>query len=281
MANKSTAQKAARKYQNEHGVPYMEALRAVGEAKQFARKCLFCGEPGVTKTHVFAKSFTDLFEEEGHEPLVRHDRTDPESGETRVVKRAKKFAFKPMAACQDCNGGWMRELEEALRPVLKGFAENRPMVLSPREQQRLALWAVVVALLQLELEPTELQFADSVAMGPLIYATREPPPGTQVWAGANTHGEMGSFGAHSLVATGGASSQPWGAALSFGHGNVHIVHHGMTDRRLVLQDRAHGLLSQIWPTSAGIRWPPETVVDERDLSPVAELIASNAVVRKL
>lgn len=82
---------------------------------QFVRRCLFCGGPHVTRTHTYAQSFTPMFERDGHRSEVRHDRTDPETGETRLLKRAGSFAHKPKAACQRCNGGWMRELEDAVR----------------------------------------------------------------------------------------------------------------------------------------------------------------------
>lgn len=248
--------------------------------QQFARTCLFCGKGGVTKTHVYAKSFTGMFEADGHEAEVRHDRTDPESGETETVKRAKTFAFKPKAACEGCNRGWMRELEEALRPVLKNFAENQRMLLYPHEQKRIALWATVAALVQMQLEPVHLQFADP-EMGARIYANKEPAPGTQVWIGANTHGEMGWFGAHSLRARSVSPDGTWGAALSFGYGNVHIVHHGQADRRWILGGPAHHLLTQVWPTAPGVWWPPRDAVGYRDLSPVAELIVANVAEHEL
>ena len=109
---------------------------------QFALACLFCGGPHVTKTHVYARSYTQMFDDSDREYLVRHERTDPATGQTTLLKRAGTFAHKPLAACQACNGGWMREMEDAVRPVLKGFAVGRFMLLDQREQEKLALWTV-------------------------------------------------------------------------------------------------------------------------------------------
>src|SRR4051812_2386259 len=100
------------------------------EARQFARLCLFCGDPHVTKTHTLARQYTTMFERDGHKSAIRHDRRDPLTGETQLLKRASTFAHKPKAACQRCNGGWMRDLEEEVRPVLDAFAAGRPMVLN-------------------------------------------------------------------------------------------------------------------------------------------------------
>ena len=248
-------------------------------SEQFALACVFCGGPHVTKTHVYARSYTQMFDDSDREYLVRHERTDPATGQTTLLKRAGTFAHKPLAACQACNGGWMREMEDAVRPVLKGFAVGRFMLLDQREQEKLALWTVTAQLLHLQLEPEEYRFADA-DLAHEVYATRLPPAGTQVWLGANSHGEMGWFGAHSLTVEGQANVYPsWGASLSFGYANVHVMHHGFVDRQLRLTGQAHQLLTQIWPTRPAVRWPPHAVVAERDLEPLAYVISANSAFR--
>lgn len=118
-----------------------------------------------------------MFERDGHRSEIRHERTDPVTGETELLKQASTFAHKPRAACQLCNGGWMRELEDAVRPVLDGFAAGRPMVLDAREQHRLAMWALVALLVHFELEPGELRFADP-ALARELHRILTVPPGT-------------------------------------------------------------------------------------------------------
>ena len=66
-------------------------------SEQFALACLFCGGPHVTKTHVYARSYTQMFDDSDREYLVRHERTDPATGQTKLLKRAGTFAHKPLA----------------------------------------------------------------------------------------------------------------------------------------------------------------------------------------
>lgn len=249
------------------------------EALQFARRCLFCGEPHVTKTHTLARQYTSMFERDGHKSEVRHDRTDPVTGETVLLKRASTFAHKPKAACQHCNGGWMRELEDAVHPVLDGFAAGRPMVLNAREQERLAMWALVALLVHFEMEPEELRFAD-LASARDLHRLQIVPPGSQVWLGANDHGEMAWLGTHSLrLVDGDETTRAWGASLSFGYANIHVMHHGLHDRLLCLRGRAHYLLTRIHPSVPGVRWPPRGVISDRDLTPLAQMINDESAFR--
>jgi hypothetical protein len=63
--------------------------------------CMFCAATGVTKTHVFAESWTSLFDEpnDTREHEVVHRYTDPITGEQRILKRAKTFALSRRKVC--------------------------------------------------------------------------------------------------------------------------------------------------------------------------------------
>ncbi len=56
---------------------------------------MFCDAAGVTKAHVFAKSWTTLFDEpnDAREHEVVHRYVDPSTGKQREIKRAKTFAI--------------------------------------------------------------------------------------------------------------------------------------------------------------------------------------------
>lgn len=240
---------------------------------------MFCDARHVTKTHTFARQYTSMFERDGHKSQIRHDRTDPETGETILLKRAGTFAHKPRAACQGCNGGWMRELEETVGPVLDDFATGQPTLVTAREQERLATWALAALLVHFQMEPQELRFADP-RLARELYRLQTVPPGTQVWLGANDHGEMAWVGTHSLqLVERDDSTGAWGASLSFGHANFHVMHHGETGRLLCLTGRAHQQLSRIFPTVPGVRWPPQGVVSTRDLTPLAHMVNDEGVFR--
>jgi hypothetical protein len=96
-------------------------------------RCIFCDATGVTKAHIFAKSWTELFDKpnETREHEVMHRYTDPGTGEQRVIKRAKTFALIGRKVCGTCNSGWLNELEERVKPLMADFAANRPALDAP------------------------------------------------------------------------------------------------------------------------------------------------------
>jgi hypothetical protein len=160
---------------------------------------MFCGATGVTKAHIFAKSWTSLFDgpNDTREHEVVHRYTDPTTGERRVLKRAKTFALVSRKVCGACNSGWLRELEVRVRPLMARFAANTLIALNAEEQADLALWSVAAALIAMSNDPDAAGFADP-AIAHEVFRERRPPNGMDVWLGANSHGEMGWFGSHSL-----------------------------------------------------------------------------------
>ena len=240
---------------------------------------MYCESPGVTKAHVFAESFTKLFDDanDPREHVVRHDYTDPSTGDERVLKRSRTFALKTRKVCRGCNGGWLGELEENVVQTLRRFAENTPFRLRGEEQETLALWAFCATLHGISLTAVEDERFAAPELAHEVYATRRPSAGTQIWLGANSHGEMASFSSHSLVLPSSVrGGQAFGASLSFGYGNVHVIHHGVTHRRIQLRHELHRAFKQTWPVRGDVAWPPRVVARVRDLSPVALMIGANS-----
>lgn len=233
---------------------------------------MYCQASGVTKAHVFAKSFTSLFDEpnDTREHEVRHDYTDPETGEKRVLKRARTFALQARKVCGTCNGGWLNVLEGDVREMLDHFARDESITLNAWQQERLALWTFCAVLHGLELTPREDHRFASPELAHEVYARGCPPRGTQIWLGANTHGEMAWFGSHSLrLQPPIDDSRAFGSSISFGYGVMHTIFHGSPDRRLQFRYDLHRTLRQIWPVRGGVAWPPALRIPLRDLSPVA------------
>ncbi len=153
---------------------------------------MFCDATGVTKAHVFAESWTALFDEpnDTREHEVVHRYTDPVTGEQRVIKRAKTFALKSRKVCGTCNSGWLSTLEERVRPLMAGFAANTPITLTADQQNDLALWATAASLIAMSLDPEACEFADP-ELAREIYRTRRPTPVMDIWLGANPTGKWG------------------------------------------------------------------------------------------
>lgn len=235
---------------------------------------MFCGATGVTKAHVFAESWTSLFDEpnDTREHEVVHRYADPVTGEQRVLKRAKTFALKSRKVCGTCNSGWLRELEERVKPLMAAFAANSPIVLTRNEQADLALWATASSLIAMSLDPEAQAFADA-ELARRIYRDRRPTAGMDIWLGTNAHGEMGWFGSHTLnISQAPEHRGAWGASITFGYAVIHLVCHDLPNLRMRLKGDAHRSLRRIWGASERVAWPLRLIMQPHDLSPLAMVV---------
>ena len=234
--------------------------------RQAQANCLYCGTNGVTKEHVLARV----------DAVIRHEYAHPELGIVRKPKRAKTMAYKARKFCGGCNSGWMNEADQAVRPILEGFAANRAMTLSPCEQERLALWTTKTLLGFLSIEPEEYRFAPPEQYREL-HRTRAPLAGSQVWVGGNAHGHIAWQRAHSLVFRDlEDNTHGFGASLSFGYGVLHFMYHGSEEWLLRLRYDAHRALRQVWPTQPAVDWPPRLLMQPHDLTPLPRIINENS-----
>jgi len=241
-------------------------------------RCIFCASTGVTKAHIFAKSWTGLFDEpnETREHEVVHRYVDPETGEQRVTKRAKTFALVSRKVCGTCNSGWLNELEGRVKPLMADFAANRPVLLSPSEQTDLALWASVATLIAMSMDPAAADFADP-ELARTIHRTRKPTVGMDIWLGANSHGEMGWFRSHSLnISPAPKRKGAWGATIAFGYAVIHLVCHDMPEQRMNLKRDARRSMRRVWGPQDRVVWPPKLRLGPRDLSPLAVIVGEQS-----
>ena len=239
-------------------------------------RCLFWDAAGITKAHVFAKSWTGLFDEpsDAREHEVVHRYVDPSTGKQREIKRAKTFALVSRKVCGTCNSGWLSQLEERVRPIMAAFARNVPMILNSDEQADVALWATVASLIAMSMDPEAWEFADPT-LSQEVYSTKRPTPGMDIWLGANAHGELGWFGSHSLNlrnVSGAPEQGAWGATITFGYAVIHIVCHNVPDQRIRLKGDALRSLRRIWGTRDRVVWPPKLLMRPHDLSPLALIV---------
>lgn len=234
---------------------------------------MFCDASGVTKAHVFPKSNTGLLEPPAaprdHEIVHRY--IDPVTGENREIKRAKTFALISRKVCQPCNGGWLRELEDRVRPLMADFATNTPIVLNASDQAYLALWATAASLIAMSMDPEAREFASS-ALPREIYRLRRPTPGIAVWLGANAHGEAAWFGSHSLNLRDAPGQRAWGATITFTYAVIHLICHDLCDQRIRLRGSAVRSLRRIWGPRDAVAWPPKLIMTQHDLSPLAMVV---------
>ena len=79
------------------------------------RRCAFCGRTGMTKQHVFGDRLLAFLEKKTSSHYV----IDTLPDDIRVKKVDGNIWSKRLRrVCPDCNGGWMRSLEERSFPIL-------------------------------------------------------------------------------------------------------------------------------------------------------------------
>jgi hypothetical protein len=118
-----------------------------------AGKCVFCGETGVTKSHIWpdwldaylpprAENYLQTVGEVNtFLPTMRRPAIE------RRVGRGDARAKKPRNVCRSCNGGWMSQIEsnakEALIPLLQGLPFDRRWIRETLEPP--PMWKVWIA----------------------------------------------------------------------------------------------------------------------------------------
>lgn len=142
-----------------------------------ARRCVFCGDPKVTREHAWPQwleeraplrsTISELHQPPGGQPYYR-----------RRHAKVRNYAVKRV--CAKCNGGWMNDLEAATQPILRPMLKDIARPLSKSDQATLSAWATKTAMM--------LEFIERDGRWPIpsdryhwFYEHKEPPPGTHVF----------------------------------------------------------------------------------------------------
>lgn len=144
------------------------------------RTCVFCGKPGkLEREHIISDWISDSLKLAGLTPPIKHEM---KSGERIIVWiGANRLEVAPKCVCRTCNGGWMSDLEVAVRPVLEPLLYAKERTVSPAEQTLIATWLAVKAVaVRYGLSPPEPL---EQSWRRWIYTHREPPPTWYAWLG--------------------------------------------------------------------------------------------------
>lgn len=151
--------------------------------------CIFCGNTPTTKEHIFP--------EWSHEYLGPREATNAKMLVSAQHKDRTDFVFDlrmsgPLRDWQikcvcgglrkSCNNGWMRELENEVRPIMKPLILGDRTRLSPVHQKVIATWAVLKAIL------SHHPFIKRKKRK-IFASTRVPQAEWSVWIGHYEHSE--------------------------------------------------------------------------------------------
>lgn len=170
-------------------------------ARRSTLSCLFCGRPWApgqvskSREHVLGQWIMKL--EDNHPPEHRSfsagfelDDAAKELMEIQpeiVFRKAALLTMTTREVCEDCNQGWMSDLEETVKPVILQLARSAKTgiatLLNWQAAQTLAVWAEKTALTY-ELT-SDASHVGNIAMGQVLRAGA-PLRGSFVWVGHNS-----------------------------------------------------------------------------------------------
>lgn len=108
--------------------------------------CIFCNKlGGMTKEHLYGKwanrlvaeNGTNLLEVSPAEVMLSVLRGSPK------VKRREGHTGQTTIrrVCRSCNGGWMKSLEDSVRPILAPLMQGDSLALDRTRQKNISMWA--------------------------------------------------------------------------------------------------------------------------------------------
>lgn len=154
--------------------------------------CIYCDNEGTSKEHVWPRwirkhastvmkispanfqTYSATSEDIGQEPI------------TNLVKKGNsRLSLTIGHPCEDCNTGWMHDLEDAAIPIVKPMIEGKKTRLSETEVRILRAWATKTALHFLYDGEENLRRPIPPHLAKQLYENRHdytPVPDVQVWS---------------------------------------------------------------------------------------------------
>ncbi|MCW3040019.1 MAG: hypothetical protein JWM31_1924 [Solirubrobacterales bacterium] len=252
-----------------------------------SKSCYFCGRTGnITEEHAWPRWL-------GRGADVEPTQTTRTLGFSRVsleayseaptrevTKQGSVLTTRLRQVCRNCNGGWMSQLEEAVRPVFERMWEPEyPLgftALSPREIGVLAAWAVKTAWVREQVGSGSS--TPTPEMRRTFTADRVPPAFTSVWAARHTG--QSNFGVYVLQVEARHQDRPLDGRESRNVLVCSLTFRGIS--LLVRTDDGWGVprmtppgdrWAQVWPSTGGVAWPPPQSASDDDLLEVVGRIS--------
>ena len=237
------------------------------------RTCVFCGSTPLTREHAYPDWIAALFTSE----QVTYERTIQDRRDEHAMRSSwqqRPFEVKVRAVCEDCNSGWMSDLEQEAAPLLTPMIRGQDGELDSLAATVVATWAAKTMLILrlLASRPQELDVAADAY--PWVFEQRMPPPQERIWIGyydgsgqwPTTFNYYGMF-----VAAPGADeeggSNAHGCSFSVGHLVFGLFGHSLAAQTETRPRVAGSKLRLLWPNYGdSVPFPPpESLVGDEEL----------------
>ncbi len=173
---------------------------------------------------------------------------------------------KTRKVCEQCNTGWMSQLESEVKPVLTPLILGQTCQLSAADQELIATWAIKTAITMQHTVPGEEGFPPKAAHT-WLRTKRTPPPRYRVFLGAVTPIEdkqpLRWEQSKALVVgapNAAAAASPklvntFVTMLLAGHVVFQVIGDFRVDRKGGVPAIAPRLFDRVWPVRAPLVWP--------------------------
>lgn len=227
------------------------------------RSCVFCGYEGkLTAEHVWP-AWVDQYI-----PTIpggtagykhKHGTSD---GRFEALFEYKRLDHRAKVVCLACNNGWMNDLENAGRPVLKEMIAGTGVALDAEAQRTVATWAAKTAMCVERTFPSATQAIPDHFYEDLYENPSRPPSSITVWAGCYLGDTPFGISHRSWPLWQFVRRQPssmFQATYRIGHLIIQLLGAEPGDDFELINDRSENLI-QLWPTLvAQTSWPPTFV----------------------
>lgn len=154
------------------------------DSEHAAERCVFCQWEGkLSREHVWPKWIRSVVPEGTRQGSIRRARVSAKTGEAHTHLRHGLAASRRIRViCRSrCNGGWMSDLEQQIRPILEPLIlGDRSRPLSSADQALLGLWSLKTAMMLEYLHPPDIR-AIPPSHYEYLYQRRQPPSNSRIW----------------------------------------------------------------------------------------------------
>lgn len=250
-------------------------------------KCIFCGNTGVTKEHLFSDWLRELFprsREDSH-TLARLIAWEPKPTVQRTVKQGHSGSRTARKVCGKCNSGWISQIDQAAKNFAPPLIQGQSHEVTLATQRAIAAWFSKIVMVADAADPTTMVITQAdrdwircVSLPPLIW---------EVWIGSyeGTGWRDLAMQHHSGALNIAAIANPktlsghfhsgYASATTFGLGKL-LVLVMAKEFSLLYIDINIGLaalrMRRIWPSHETFAWPLAESLTDDDVGAIANLL---------
>ena len=183
--------------------PVVDMARFPNKTQQPQGKCIFCNGKGLSKEHIWSDWLKEIIpRNSAHGNSWAGAWIDPKFQEFKWTKLPREesrqgpvISRKVRNVCKACNNGWISEVVNRAKPILKRLATGQALHLMDDDRSKLIAWLALSTIMQEFANPgthviqaTDRQF---------LMENKSPPQQWSIWIGHYMRRELGSFRSYS------------------------------------------------------------------------------------